>query len=51
MYSYQHEEKPLRMNIYHTTGTITIQDKEKGTIETHREVDTDEKLETILLSL
>jgi hypothetical protein len=36
MISFKHEESGRRLNIYFTTGTITIQN---GVIETHREVD------------
>lgn len=48
MVSFNKENK--RMNVYFTTGTITIQDTE-GKIDTHRNVSTLEEIENICSNL
>lgn len=40
----------MRLNHYFTTGTVTIQDSD-GSLETHRNIHTDKKIEDIICKI
>ena len=46
MWSYRHEEKGIRMNVYYTTGTVSFQ-KASMTPSYHRDVATLEDFERL----
>ncbi len=48
MVSFVHDDKGARMNVYHTTMTVTIQQGDEPCI-THREVDSLELFESVLI--